>query len=84
MKTFGLLGLMAVLTICYLQYFRSQDLATANSAEESKPIAVANARGVMEEPKPGAPAHSVYKADLDRAHEAARQIQLSHATASSF
>jgi hypothetical protein len=85
MQTLGGLSLMAALVICYLLYFHSQDATpTANGVNETRPVAMAPAHSAPGEQRTAAAPHSEYKADLDRAHAAARQIQLSHDEATSF
>jgi hypothetical protein len=83
MQTIGGLSLLAALAICYMLYFRSQDPNGANTAEESRPIAIAPA-GPGDLRPVSAPPHSVYKGDMDRAHVAAHQMQAEHAEADSY
>jgi hypothetical protein len=66
---------MAALGICYMLYFRSQASPGETGMDESSPISVVS---------PAAAPHSAYKADLDRAHAAARQMKDSHAEAESY
>ena len=85
MQTFGGLGLLAALVICYMLYFRSQTPPPNDAAsDEGRPIAVAPALSGSSDLRKVAAPHTVYKADLDRAHAAARQIQDAHAEANSY
>ena len=84
MQTLGGLGLLAALVICYVLYFRSQPLPAEVGSDESRPIAVAPAHTGPGDLRTTAAPHTVYKADLNRAHDAARQMQVSHAEADSF
>jgi hypothetical protein len=84
MQTLGGLSLMAALVLCYVLYFRSQASTAENGSDESRPIAVAPAHAGPSDLRKTAAPPGVYKADLDRAHDAARQMQVSHDEANSF
>ena len=74
---------MAALVLCYVLYFRSAPLPAEAGSDEPKVIAVAPVHASGDLQTASMP-HSVYKADLDRAHAAARQMQAAHADANAY
>jgi hypothetical protein len=75
--------LIITLAICYLLYFRSM-----SGGSHAVPTETAETRVDLStktgKPVPALPAHSQYKADMDRAHEVANQMKASHREADSF
>ena len=82
MQTFSGLALLVVLAICYMFYFHTQPQSGDGTSDGLAPVAVTTVRNSAGVTRTSGP-HSVYKADLDRAHAAARQIQQTHAEADS-